>query len=611
MTESRVGAFSETAGRPLVEARALVVAYGHGQRRHQVLNGVDLAVESGQLTALVGESGCGKTTLANALLGFLPAGGHIDGGSLSLAGQDVTRATPNEYRRFRGRFVGYVPQDPLTGLNPTMPLGRQVSEAVRRRAGARTLDVRAETIDALAKAGLDTPEKRLKQYPHELSGGMRQRVLIAIALAGRPRIIVADEPTSALDVTVQAKILDHLQEVARESGTALLLITHNLALAADRADKIVVMKEGSLVEVGAPATLIAHPAAQYTRELLAHDPGLTHYSGKGTARREVPADAPEVLRLDRVHKSFRLPDRSGTFKAVDDVSLAVREGQTVGVVGESGSGKSTLLRIAMGLTPADEGEVEVLGHKIGPGARSGLRAARAGFQLVQQDPFASLDPRFTIERVIAEPLVAHRASDRKARRQRVGELLDAVGLPDATRSRRPRELSGGQRQRVAIARALALRPRLVLLDEPVSALDVSVQHQVLELLEQLQRDFTLSYVLVSHDLAAVAAFSDTVVVLEKGRVVERGDARQVVREPRTDYGRQLAAAIPGRRAAGYLTDGRPAPADWPAPSAAPASSSGDGRRDQSLASVANNHAPTLSTHGSGTLTSGNAAIGAS
>ncbi|PPI21685.1 ABC transporter ATP-binding protein [Rathayibacter sp. AY1B1] len=523
----------------LVRLDRLSVAYGE----QTVVHEVSLEIAPGEIVAVVGESGSGKSTTANAVLGLLPASGRILGGSIEIAGGDVTRASEMELRRLRGRVVGLVPQDPMVGLDPTLRIGAQVAEAVRLR-GVDRRAVDAEVLEALGQAGIDDPQLRARQYPHELSGGLRQRALIAIALAGKPRLIIADEPTSALDVTVQKRILDHLQSLVREQGIALLIITHDLAVAADRADRVLVMRGGRVIEQGPPAEILVAPREEYTRALIDAAPGLGH-GGAIVPRFDQVEPAPEILRIEKVVKDFALPGRRADFRALDDVSFSVRAGQTLALVGESGSGKTTALRIALGLERASGGRVLVEGADLTHAGEKQWRPLRRRIQLVHQNPFAALDPRFTVLESVVEPLVSFGVGDRLTRLARAHELLDRVGLPDSFLSRLPAELSGGQRQRVAIARALALGPDLVLLDEPVSALDVSVQAQILELLVELQRDLGVAYLFISHDLAVVADVSHDIVVLNRGRVEEAGTTSRVFRSPESEYTRTLLAAIPG------------------------------------------------------------------
>jgi peptide/nickel transport system ATP-binding protein len=398
----------------------------------------------------------------------------------------------------------------------------------------------------LDRAGVPDPELRARQYPHELSGGLRQRALIATALAGKPKLIIADEPTSALDVTVQKRILDHLGGLVREQGISLLIITHDLAVAADRADRVVVMRHGRKVEEGDPAAILGAPRQHYTRQLISAVPRLApRFDVRDQA-------APEpILKLTDVSKTFPVNDlRRGArgFNALDKVSVAVPRGQTHALVGESGCGKTTALRIALGLETATSGSIVLDGHEISGLSWNRLRPLRRKAQLVHQDPFATLDPKFTVGQSITEPLVSFRIGDRRSRRERARELLDQVALPASYLDRLPSELSGGQRQRVAIARALALRPDLIMLDEPVSALDVLVQEQILRLLADLQAALGLSYLFVSHDLAVVAEISHTVSVMSHGRVVEQGPVAEVFTNPHSPYTRELIDAIPGRRA---------------------------------------------------------------
>ncbi|CAJ62506.1 MULTISPECIES: dipeptide ABC transporter ATP-binding protein [Frankia] len=546
---------------PIVELAGLSVGYRQRGRTTLAVEDVDLTIAPGETVAVVGESGSGKTTTANAILGLLPSSGVITAGRIRIAGTDVTGAPDRVLRTFRGNVVGLVPQDPMVGLNPTMRIGGQIAEVVRRRGVDKRL-VHAEVIEALERAGVDQPAVRARQYPGALSGGLRQRVLIAIAIAGHPRLIVADEPTSALDVTVQRRILDHLGGLVTETGASLLIITHDLGVAADRADRVVVMQRGRIVEQGEPEAILLRPREPYTRHLIAAAPALSHAGGVVPHFTGV-TPAPEVLRLDGIGKDFRLPRTAGgerTFRALDDVTLSVRAGQTLGLVGESGSGKTTALRIAMGLEKPTQGRVHLDGVDITDAGWSQLRPLRRRFQLVHQNPYSSLDPRFTVAQTIAEPLVSFRVGDRASRAARVRELLDQVALPAAFADRKPAELSGGQRQRVAIARALALEPELVFLDEPVSALDVSVQEQILTLLLRLQADLGVGYLFISHDLAVVAQLAHHVAVLRAGRIVESGPAEKILTAPAEEHTRELLGAVPGQRFAAELAAAAPAAA---------------------------------------------------
>ena len=545
VTDAPVPALDRASGGDVLTIDELSVGFGHRGRERVVVDRLTLSVRPGQVVAIVGESGSGKSTTAHAALGLLPAGGRIVGGSITLGGHDVTHADDKAFRRHRGPVVGLVPQDPMVALNPTLRIGEQVAEAVRRR-GVPKRSVGVEVVEVLERAGVDDAGRRARQYPHELSGGQRQRVLIAIALAGHPRLLIADEPTSALDATVQRRILDHLDRLVAETGTSLLLITHDLGVAVDRADHLVVMSQGRIVEEGVPADVVTSPQHEYTQRLIAAAPGL------GRHRRPAPAppvDDP-VLRFVGVTKDFESRGGIGrreSVRVLDDLTLDVHRGRTLALVGESGSGKTTALRIAMGLERPTSGKVLFDGVDVASTNRTALRALRRRFQFVHQNPFAALDPKFSVRDLVAEPLESFGIGDRASRTETVTRLLDQVALPASYLGRRSAELSGGQRQRVAIARALALEPELLLLDEPVSALDVSVQAQILDLLVDLQRELGLSYVLVSHDLAVVAEIAHHVAVLDGGRIVEEGTTEQVFTQPATPLTRALLEAVPGLR----------------------------------------------------------------
>jgi len=570
------------AEQPALEIAGLEVAYRtRDGGSYPAVRGVDLTVGAGEVVALVGESGSGKSTTAHAALHLLSRGGRVTGASIRLGGRDVGGLSEREWQHVRGRDVGLVPQDPTVSLNPVVRVGDQVAEVLVVHGLARRREARERAVELLRQAGIDDPAARARQYPSQLSGGMRQRVLIAIAVAARPRLVVADEPTSALDVTVQRRILDHLDGLVRELGTAVLLITHDLGVAADRADRIVVLERGVAVEEGTAEQVLTDPRHPYTRRLIAAAPSLasarlvaaparTGEPGPGDRRRATataaaPGDvvtgdvvtddaAPRaddatvpVLALHDLRKEFTLPRGSArrTLVAVDGVSLAVGPGETYALVGESGSGKITTARLALRLERPTAGTVEIAGEDVTTARGERLRALRRGFQVVYQNPYASLDPRFTVEQIVTEPLRAFRVGSASERADRARALVEDVALPADVLRRGPRELSGGQRQRVAIARALALRPSLVVLDEPVSALDVSVQAQILELLVRLQAEHGLAYLFISHDLAVVRQVSDHVGVMHRGRVVEQGTAEQILLDPREDYTRELVAAIPG------------------------------------------------------------------
>ena len=514
----------------LLRIDGLRVAY----RDQLAVDGVSLELEPGQITAVVGESGSGKSTLAHAIIGLLPGAGKVLAGSIRLDGEELVGLSAKAWQSVRGRQIGLIPQDPGVALDPTKPVGRQVAEVLK----VHGLPGGPRVVELLAEAGLPEPETRARQYPHELSGGMRQRVLIAMATAARPRLLIADEPTSALDVTVQRQILDHLANLADTTGTAILLVTHDLAVAADRAQRIVVMSKARVVEAGPTEQILHAPSDPYTRRLLTDNLATARPRPPVTGRPEV------LLQVRELTKTF--PVRGGGLRrqqrtAVDAVSFELRRGQTLGLVGESGSGKTTTARLVLGLEHPTSGTVHLGDVDIAAANRSQLRQLHRRVQLIYQNPYASLNPRFTVRQLLTEPLRNFGITDGPT----VAELLDSVALPAATAARKATELSGGQRQRVAIARALSLNPELVVCDEPVSALDVTVQAQILDLLVALQRERGLSYLFISHDLAVIRHVSDQVAVMRHGRIVEAGSAEHVFTAARHPYTRSLLDAIPG------------------------------------------------------------------
>ena len=529
---------------PLLTIEGLRVGYHTAAGAHTAVDDLDLTVEAGRITAVVGESGSGKSTTAHAVIGLLPGTGCIEAGSIRLHGEELTALSERSWRDVRGRRIGLVPQDPGVSLDPVKPIGRQVADVLRIHGLATGAAARARVVELLAEAGLPEPASHARQYPHELSGGMRQRVLIAMATAAKPELIIADEPTSALDVTVQRQILDHLEHVVATTGTAILLVTHDLAVAADRAHHIAVMSGGRVVETGPTHRILTKPAEPYTRQLLADVPAAA-------PRRESPEDAEILLRADGLTRTFPLRD-SGAFRrqrrtAVDDVGFEIRRGRTLGLVGESGSGKSTTARLILALERPDSGTVQLRDEDVTGVRGAARRALHRRVQLVYQNPYASLNPRFTVGDILAEPLRNFGIADGTRIPALVRELLASVALPADTGGRKAAELSGGQRQRVAIARALAPKPELVVCDEPVSALDVTVQAQILDLFVGLQREHGLSYLFISHDLAVIRQVSDEVAVMRHGRVVESGPAEDVFTNPQHPYTKDLLAAIPGVR----------------------------------------------------------------
>ncbi|MFV0434657.1 MAG: dipeptide ABC transporter ATP-binding protein [Leucobacter sp.] len=530
---------------PLLRVDDLSVAYG----KTGVVSDVSFALDRGETLALIGESGSGKSTIARALLRLLPrdsgraSGGHATG-RVEFEGEEILSLSERAFRPLRGRAIGFVPQDPANSLNAVRKIGAQAQEAAALTGETNPAKRRAHILDTFARVGLSDPERVYHSYPYQLSGGMLQRVLIGLAVIPEPALIVADEPTSALDVTIQKRILDLLDEQRASLGIGLLLITHDLALAAERADSLVVLKDGSVQEQGSTSELFFAPKSAYTRRLQADVPALNpdRYRELRGEQGKPDVTGTERISVREVTKTFHVEGRALT--AVDAVSFEVAPGTTHALVGESGSGKTTVVRTLLGLETPDSGEIVVDGLTVHARSRKELRAVRRHLQLVYQNPYTSLDPTWRVDRLIREPLDQYRVGTRAERAAAVAEALRSVGLSESLGRRLPSELSGGQRQRVAIARALVLRPDIIVLDEPTSALDVSVQAEILEVLVRLQAERGLTYLFVSHDLALVRQFADTVTVLRSGRVVEQGDVRAVLSHPEHPYTRSLVEAIP-------------------------------------------------------------------
>lgn len=540
---------------PLLQIRDLKVAFSTGKKDREVLHGVDLDVFPGETVAIVGESGSGKSTTAAAVIDLLPGTGKVTSGSILLDGVDLTKASRREMESIRGRDIGYVPQDPMSNLNPVWSIGFQVEEAVRANGLASTRkQARERAIEVLKQAGLSDAERRMHQFPHQFSGGMRQRALIGIGLAADPKLLIADEPTSALDVTVQRVILDHLATLTREKGTSVLFITHDLGLAAERADRIIVMNQGEIVEAGPSRIILENPQHPYTQRLVAAAPSLASQriqavvEDRGVEHLAEVAGQKPVVEVRDLVKDYKIRSggfRSEPFRAVDGVSFQIPKGKTLALVGESGSGKSTVAKMVLQLEKPTSGAVLIDGADTSAMSRKDVFQLRSRMQPVFQDPYGSLDPLRSIGTLIAEPLRVHGVGDEKSRRDRVFELLEQVSLPREVAWRYPNELSGGQRQRIAIARALALKPSIVVLDEAVSALDVLVQDQILRLLAELQSELDLTYLFITHDLAVVRVAADLVCVMEQGRVVEQGTVDEIFASPTQEYTQRLLDAIPG------------------------------------------------------------------
>lgn len=556
---------------PLLSVRDLEVAFKTQDGLVPAVRGASFDVYAGETLAIVGESGSGKTTTAHAIINLLPGSGRITGGQVLFGGRDLARLSRSQIEEVRGREIGLVPQDPMQSLNPVWNIGFQVEETIRANGGGTSKrQVRARAIEVLREAGLADADRRLKQFPHEFSGGMRQRVLIGIGLAAHPKLLIADEPTSALDVTVQRRILDHLEKLTTERNTAVIFITHDLGLAAERAENIVVMYRGRIVESGPALDILRDPRHPYTKRLVAAAPSIASTrlrSVKAAPLAETAKAGVDLVAVARkteesagattgapaiefrdVSKVFSIRSgvfRSTQFTAVDGMSLSVPRGSTMALVGESGSGKSTAAKLLLGLERKSAGSILVDGVDTDILSRRQMFELRRTMQPVFQDPYGSLDPLRNIGNTIAEPLNVHRLGDQASRKARVLEVLDQVALPASIVTRYPNELSGGQRQRVAIARALALKPDIVVLDEAVSALDVLVQAQVLTLLADLQGELGLTYLFITHDLAVVRVIADRVCVVQNGRIVEQATVDEVFDDPKTDYTRELLAAIPG------------------------------------------------------------------
>jgi peptide/nickel transport system ATP-binding protein len=528
-----------TPSGPALRIRGLHVGFGDTT----VVDGVDLSLHPGVILALVGESGSGKTMIARSILGLLPHGATARG-SVELAGREVLGAPEDELNEVRGVRAAMVFQEPQAALNPVRTVGWQLAEALRVRGTASRKAARARAVELLDMVGIPEPQRRLRYYPHQLSGGQKQRVVIALALSGEPDLLIADEPTTALDVTVQAQILALLQDLRDRTGIAVLLITHNLGVVAELADRVVVLRGGRVVEQRPVTALFDRPATDYTRRMLASVPTLPTAAELRQVRAPSPPAPDPVLDISQVSVTYRARPGRPAFRAVHDVTLQVAPGEVLGLVGESGSGKTTIGRVAVGLVPISAGTVRLDGDDLSRTGRARLRELRRGLAMVHQDPAASLDPRFSVGDCIAEPLRVHRTASGQTLETRVRELLESVRLPATYTDRRPSELSGGQRQRVALARALALAPRLVIADEPTSALDVSVQAEVLALFAELQKELGFACVFISHDLAVVDQVSDRVAVLRAGELLEQGRPQDVFGHPHHPYTRALLDAVP-------------------------------------------------------------------
>ncbi|MFN4156924.1 MAG: ABC transporter ATP-binding protein [Gemmobacter sp.] len=528
----------------VLDVRDLTIRFRQDGRLIEAVRGVSFHVDKGETVALVGESGSGKSVTALSTVALLPDSAEV-GGRITYNGRDMVGADEAQLRAVRGNDISFIFQEPMTSLNPLHTIEKQLAEALALHQGLTGAAARARILDLLAKVGIRDAESRLGAYPHQLSGGQRQRVMIAMALANGPELLIADEPTTALDVTIQAQILDLLADLKRTEGLSLLFITHDLTIVRRIADRVCVMQGGEIVEQGPTAQVFDAPQHPYTRRLIAAEP-------KGRPD-PLPPGGAEVVRTDGLRVWF--PIQRGLLrrtvdhvKAVNGATLAVRAGETLGIVGESGSGKTTLALAILRLI-ASQGAITFEGQRIDALSPAQMRPLRRQMQVVFQDPYGSLSPRMTVQEIIAEGLGVHGVEPGRNRRDMVAEIMAEVGLDPAAMARYPHEFSGGQRQRVAIARAMILRPRLVLLDEPTSALDMTVQVQIVDLLRQLQRQYGLAYLFISHDLRVVRALSHQVMVMRAGDVVEAGPAQQVFEAPASDYTRELMRAAFGAEVA--------------------------------------------------------------
>ena len=528
---------------PVLEIKGLSIKLPAGADRALAVETVDLQLHAGQTLCVVGESGSGKSMIANAVMGLLPVPNVAPvAGRILFEGRDLLALSEDELQALRGRRIGMIFQEPMTSLNPVMRVGDQIGEVLDAHMPLPRHERRARILSALRDVGLPEPEQTIDSYPFRLSGGQRQRVMIAAALVLEPTLLIADEPTTALDVTTQAQILVLMRDLQRRKGMAMLFITHDFGVVADIADQVAVMQFGKLVEAGPAADVLRAPKHEYTRRLIDSIPHGR--SREGDSASKEPSPLIVVKHLQKTYRSGGALWRKGReVSACRDLSFTLREGETLGVVGESGSGKSTLGRCLTGLIPADSGSIVLSGKTLPLDVRKRAIAERGHVQMVFQDPYASLNPRHTIGSAIAAGPIEQGASRDKAR-SLVLELLDKVGLKADAADRYPHEFSGGQRQRIAIARALAMRPRVLVADEPVSALDVSVQAQVLELFHQVRREFGLSMVFITHDLRVAAQMCDHIAVMRRGEIVEMGRASQVLADPRHAYTQELIAAAP-------------------------------------------------------------------
>ncbi|UVK42874.1 ABC transporter ATP-binding protein [Mesorhizobium sp. AR07] len=535
--------------KPVLDIANLSVSVRGEDGEREVVSDLSLTLQRGETLCIAGESGSGKSMTALAIMQLLPQpAARISSGKIHLGDTDLAALDERQMRRIRGDRIAMIFQEPMTSLNPVLTIGRQLTESIEAHTSLSQAQARQRAIEALKAVRISEAESRLKQFPHELSGGMRQRVMIAMALALEPDVLIADEPTTALDVTVQGEVLELLRDLQRQHGTSVILITHDMGVVAEMADRVIIMRHGRMVEEGKTSDIFARPQADYTRELLAAVPRIGTGVGRQKSRDAETATPANVAMVSDLHVRFDL--RGGVFgrvnrrvHAVEGVSFSIAPNETLALVGESGCGKSTTAKALAGLVPYS-GDIVIGGRNLSGLGRDERKAVRRDVQMIFQDPFASLDPRMLVGDLVAEPLVIHGIASKEERSQRVAALFERVGLSADQMELYPHEFSGGQRQRVCIARALALRPKLIIADESVSALDVSVQARVLDLLKELQREFGVAYLFISHDMAVVENISDRVAVMYLGQIVEMGTRDQVFSNPRHPYTRRLIEAVP-------------------------------------------------------------------
>ncbi|MDP5053433.1 MAG: ABC transporter ATP-binding protein [Congregibacter sp.] len=522
----------------LLDVKNLAVSFVTRNGINKAVDDISFTVESGKITAIIGESGSGKSVACYSMLGLIPMPpGRIDGGQALFDGKDLLQCSERQLRKTRGRDIAMIFQDPMTCLNPYMTIGKQMAEPIVYHKRVSKTEARARAIELLGEVGIRNPETTVDSFPHEFSGGMRQRVMIAMALINEPKLLIADEPTTALDVTIQAQILELIANLQRTRDIGVIFISHDLAVVADIADDICVMQQGRIVESGDREAIFSNAKHPYTQKLLSAIPAGTKVSQ--------PQTAEPFIKVRNLKTWFKVSG-GDTVKAVDDVSFDIYKGEILGLVGESGSGKSTIGRSLLRLVPITDGEVSLDGTDVTALTGPALKTMRRRMQMIFQDPFASLNPRMTVFDTLAEPLLLHGIETRRSVAQGVLKLMDDVGLARAFVRKYPHEFSGGQRQRIAIGRALATRPEFIVADEPVSALDVTIQAQILDLMLELGREYGLTMLFVSHDLAVVKHLADRIIVLYQGKIVEEGTGESLFNSPQQAYTQQLLQAIPGR-----------------------------------------------------------------